>query len=259
MLLVEQFTSGHAHTHEHSHTHTTLPTSEAVHPTVIFSDASEVDAQKPRRPSDEAFDLALRELEGNGNTVNRQDPDAKEELSDGRRGSGRSRAFPLTLGLVVHSLADGLALGASALPRNSPPGEGSSSSGSLSLVVFLALIVHKAPTALALSMSLLSTSLSRSECRKHLAVFSASTPIGAILSFAFLSIVGSGAGTGLAGLALLISGGTFLYVATVLQPTGHAGGGGSSSTEMNEKLRASLVILGMFLPFTLGLLVEHDH
>ena len=48
-------------------------------------------------------------------------------------------------------------------------------------------------------------------------------------------------------------GGTFLYVATVIQPAG------SSSPDMNEKLRTGLVVFGMFVPFLLSLLVEHGH
>jgi len=48
------------------------------------------------------------------------------------------RAIPLTLGLVIHSLADGLALGASSLPK-----AGGQGGTQLSFVVFLALIVHK--------------------------------------------------------------------------------------------------------------------
>lgn len=47
-------------------------------------------------------------------------------------------ALPLTLGMVIHGLADGLALGVSALPSND-----NQSSGNLSLVVFMALAVHK--------------------------------------------------------------------------------------------------------------------
>jgi len=44
--------------------------------------------------------------------------------------------YPLTLGLIIHSLADGLALGASAAGEDN-------SDMSLSLVVFFALIIHK--------------------------------------------------------------------------------------------------------------------
>jgi zinc transporter 9 len=48
-------------------------------------------------------------------------------------------AYPITVGLVLHGLADGLALGMSMLSNNEP----SSPSYALSLVVFLALAVHK--------------------------------------------------------------------------------------------------------------------
>ncbi len=61
----------------------------------------------------------------------------------GAQGTGEEEGLPLTLGLVIHSLADGLALGASALPLSGTDGEGSASSTGLSLIVFLALIIHK--------------------------------------------------------------------------------------------------------------------
>ena len=123
--------------------------------------------------------------------------------------------YPLTLGLVIHSLADGLALGASASGENS-------SDTSLSLVVFIALIIHKclplkffflfiiktyisvAPTALALTSSLLSTSLPRSDIRKHVAVFSVATPVGALVSFLLLGFIGAHVGNW-TGIALLLS------------------------------------------------------
>ena len=47
-------------------------------------------------------------------------------------------ALPLTLGMVLHGLADGLALGVSALSGNDHE-----SSTNLTLVVFMALAVHK--------------------------------------------------------------------------------------------------------------------
>jgi solute carrier family 39 (zinc transporter), member 9 len=126
-------------------------------------------------------------------------------------------ANPLTLGLVIHSLADGLALGASASGEHS-------SDTSVSLVVFIALIIHKclpsevlslllclhetyifaAPTSLALTTSLLSSSLSRSDIKKHVAVFSAATPVGAVISFVLLNFIGAHVGNW-TGVALLIS------------------------------------------------------
>ncbi|KAI0693229.1 Zinc/iron permease [Cytidiella melzeri] len=153
-----------------------------------------------------------------------------------------SVAYPVTLGLMVHALADGFALGSSAFaPVNT----------SLSFVVFLALIVHKAPAVLALSTSLLATSLPRSECRKHVAVFSASTPIGALLSYGMLSLVHINSEGNWTGILMLISGGTFLYVATVLQP------GKATSNDVNEHLRLMLVMSGMVIPVLIGVVVGH--
>ncbi len=61
-----------------------------------------------------------------------------------------------------------------------------------------------APTALAYTLSLMSTSLSRVECKKHLMLFIASTPVGAIVSYASFSFFGSKHVDGV-GTALLIS------------------------------------------------------
>ncbi|KAI5122800.1 hypothetical protein M0805_000143 [Coniferiporia weirii] len=262
MLLVEQF-SGH-HEHSHKHPHSPLPTTaplESLHPFrgagphgLGGNDSSDVFV------SGGEFDMGLSELENAGGS-GLGHPTAR---ADDQTEAEKARALPLTLGLVIHSLADGLALGASALPRNGG-GDGDNAGASntnfqLSFLVFLALIVHKAPTALALSMSLLSKTLSFSECRKHLAAFSVSTPLGALASFGVLSFLGAGAGDGeWTGIALLVSGGTFLYVATVLQPMSQQDSSTSSSPEMGEKARAGLIIAGMFVPFSISLAVGHGH
>jgi solute carrier family 39 (zinc transporter), member 9 len=110
MLLLDQFTS---------HTHT-LPS--------ISLNSS--------KPLDVHFDVDLGELErqeGVGHAGHMRTSDA---LSRGLEIDTRrpERAYPLTVGLVMHGLADGLALGVSAL---------SNTETDLSLVVFLALIIHK--------------------------------------------------------------------------------------------------------------------
>lgn len=236
MFFVEQLSSGHAHGHSHKHQHSPLPTTaslEAVHP---FQDGhpSPGNGASKLSASEEEFDMSLSELENAEGSGSASNPGIGHSVSrtDGQAKGERAQAFPLTLGLVIHSLADGLALGASALPRGAEGEEadtGSSSSGlQLSFLVFLALIVHKgeqfviffgeelsiiilcemhpAPTALALSMSLLSKSLSPSECRRHLAVFSVSTPLSALASFGILSLLGGGVGGGdWTGIALLVS------------------------------------------------------
>lgn len=48
--------------------------------------------------------------------------------------SGTERVYPLSFGLIIHALVDGYALGVSASDARSP---------NLSLIVFLAIIVHK--------------------------------------------------------------------------------------------------------------------
>ncbi|TCD61216.1 hypothetical protein EIP91_008785 [Steccherinum ochraceum] len=159
----------------------------------------------------------------------------------------RKKAYPLTTGLVVHALSDGLALGSSALASDSPTASG------LSLVVFLALIVHKAPTALALSTSLISTGLSASDCWSHLGVFSVATPISAVFSYLVMSGLGMNNDKSWTGAALLFSGGTFLFVATVLQP------GKAATDELPSRMRFLLIILGMVVPTLLSSLVGDVH
>ncbi|KIY45205.1 Zinc/iron permease [Fistulina hepatica ATCC 64428] len=162
---------------------------------------------------------------------------------------GRERALPLTFGLVIHSLADGLALGASFLE---------SESSRLSWIVFFALLVHKAPTALALTTSLMAYSLPRTDCRKHLAAFSSSTPLGAILAYGLFSFLGAGKRSDWAGYALLVSGGSFLYVATVLQPlSSHSEA--RPSEDMSRSMRVLHIVAGIFVPFVMSSLLGHGH
>lgn len=101
------------------------------------------------------------------------DPDHDEEEHTGDDveekhcpggGEGAGKSFSATLGLVIHSAADGIALGASA----------TSSKVGLGLVVFLAIFIHK------------STSLSRvqSACfRVHIAYLNLTTSFVPPLSF----------------------------------------------------------------------------
>ncbi|KAG8955856.1 hypothetical protein FRC04_006303 [Tulasnella sp. 424] len=186
----------------------------------------------------------------------------------------------LTLGLVIHSLADGVALGAAyaltATPTSAGSGSGSSAAeagsvgdkaGGLSVIVFLAIAIHKgesrlfvvfgAPTALALTSTLISQ-LSTRRIRQHLIAFSVSSPISALFTYFVLTYFGGAEHIeGWTG-----TGGTFLYVATVLSSLpAHAHGhsiehpGGDLPTSM----RCGLTIAGMFTPVILSGLVGHGH
>ncbi|KAF2715101.1 Zinc/iron permease [Pleomassaria siparia CBS 279.74] len=119
------------------------------------------------------------------------------------------RSSATTIGLVVHACADGIALGASS----------TAPSTSLSLVIFFAIMLHKAPAAFGLTSVLLKQGLSKRTVRTHLVLFSLAAPVGALATWAIVHALGRarlGGDDGLTfttGWVLLFSGGTFLYVA----------------------------------------------
>lgn len=116
----------------------------------------------------------------------------------------RSHSFATTTGLVIHAAADGIALGAS------------SSDTGLSFIIFLAIMVHKAPASFGLTSVLLKQGLSSRTARAHLLIFSLAAPVGALMTFLFVQIMGSGSGGDdvgnrwRTGVLLLFSAGTFL-------------------------------------------------
>ena len=116
------------------------------------------------------------------------------------------RSLSTTIGLVIHSAADGIALGAS------------STQPSLSFIIFLAIMIHKAPAAFGLTSVLLKQGLGKRAARAHLLVFSLAAPTGAIATW-FIARLLRGTARDLGGedttrwwtgVLLLFSGGTFL-------------------------------------------------
>ena len=118
----------------------------------------------------------------------------------------KKKGSATTIGLVVHACADGIALGASS----------AAPSGSLSFIVFLAIMLHKAPAAFGLTSVLLKQGLSKRTARTHLAFFSLAAPAGAFATWAIVHALGRktlGGDEGLTwstGWVLCFSGGTFL-------------------------------------------------
>ncbi|KAF5101912.1 hypothetical protein D0Z00_000567 [Geotrichum galactomycetum] len=143
-----------------------------------------------------------------------------------------------SVGLVIHALADGIALGASVATENS----------ALEAIIFLAIMVHKAPAAFGLAAVVLQAG-GVSRAKKTLAIFSLSAPIGAILTYLVITILGS-SDTALiqwwTAILLIFSGGTFLYVAVhVMQESGNV----SSLVELMVSVGGMLVpLLTMFMP-----------
>ncbi|XP_017086961.1 zinc transporter ZIP9 isoform X1 [Drosophila bipectinata] len=122
-------------------------------------------------------------------------------------GNDNKNSATLTLGLVVHAAADGIALGAAA----------TTSHQDVELIVFLAIMLHKAPAAFGLVTFLLHEKVDRQRIRRHLALFSLSAPLLTLLTFFGIGqeqkeTLNSVNATGI---AMLFSAGTFLYVATV--------------------------------------------
>ncbi len=116
------------------------------------------------------------------------------------------RSFSTTLGLVIHAAADGIALGAS---------HSSGGSTSLGFIIFLAIMIHKAPAAFGLTSVLLKQGLGKRGARAHLVVFSLAAPAGAVGTWIVVRALGGGGGDEMhtrwwTGVLLLFSGGTFL-------------------------------------------------
>lgn len=192
-----------------------------------------------------------------------------EEESHGFLGSltsppKHSRSLATTTGLVIHAAADGIAMGASATTSNMK----------LGLIIFAAIMIHKAPAAFGLTAVLLKQGLSKRAARGHLIVFSLAAPAGAIATYLVVSLLGGQnvegeTGQWWTGMLLLFSAGTFLYVAMhAMQEenntahehhggmNGYADNGGGQRKLTRPQLRDTLAtVFGMLLP----LLTQFGH
>ena len=126
-----------------------------------------------------------------------------EELQESQ---AAPQSMATTIGLVIHAAADGIALAASSFISQS----------SVGFIVFLALMVHKAPAAFGLTSVLLKQGFTKRQARAHLLIFSLAAPVGAFATWVMVNLIAGGRIEGGAstefwtGLLLLFSGGTFL-------------------------------------------------
>ncbi|KAF4909743.1 Zinc transporter ZIP9 [Colletotrichum viniferum] len=174
----------------------------------------------------------------------------------------QSRSLATTIGLVIHAAADGIAMGAST----------STSNTKLGLIIFVAIMVHKAPAAFGLTSVLLKQGLTKRAARGHLIVFSLAAPFGALSTWAIIQILGGGnldgeSGQWWTGMLLLFSAGTFLFVAMhAMQEDSsspkHEHGGmngyseGSQRVQHRPQMRDTFAtVAGMLLP----LLTQFGH
>ena len=117
----------------------------------------------------------------------------------------KARSLATTIGLVIHAAADGIAMGATS----------TSSDLKLGMIIFLAILIHKAPAAFGLTSVLLKQGLSKRAARGHLIVFSLAAPVGALATWLMITLLGGDHLEGdskqwWTGMLLLFSGGTFL-------------------------------------------------
>ncbi|KAF1831472.1 Zinc/iron permease [Decorospora gaudefroyi] len=171
-----------------------------------------------------------------------------------------------TIGLIVHACADGIALGASSTAEST----------SLSLVIFFAIMLHKAPAAFGLTSVLLKQGLSKRKARTHLAFFSLAAPAGALATWTIVHMFGRnhlGGDEGLTwatGWVLCFSGGTFLYVAMhsmseatashpVEDPVATGYMDAYPGTNRMSKGDIGIVTVGMLLPLITQIGHAHSH
>jgi len=178
----------------------------------------------------------------------------------------QSRSLATTTGLVIHAAADGIAMGASATSSNTK----------LGFIIFIAIMIHKAPAAFGLTSVLLKQGLSKRAARGHLIIFSLAAPFGALTTWLLVNILGGGQhmegekGQWWTGMLLLFSAGTFLYVAMhAMQEDSHHehshsssnGYAESSSSQRNKQkpqMRDTLAAVGgMLIPLLTQ--IGHHH
>jgi zinc and cadmium transporter len=106
--------------------------------------------------------------------------------------------IPAFLGISLHSLLDGVALGAGLMIPELGP------------AIVLAVIIHKMPDGISISSILLSAGWSRRTVAWLNLLFSLTTPIGALIAYFFLRSLSPSA----VAAAIGLSAGTFLFIAT---------------------------------------------
>lgn len=107
-------------------------------------------------------------------------------------------------GLMVHCMADGLAMGSAFL----------SGSTSMNVVLGTAMVLHKAPMAFGLSSYLINCKWNWKRSQETILWFSAMAPLATIITYVVFHFIPFFGGDQGIALAILFSGGTFLHAAT---------------------------------------------
>ncbi|MEZ5168383.1 MAG: ZIP family metal transporter [Acidimicrobiales bacterium] len=150
----------------------------------------------------------------------------------------------LAIGLTVHAMADGLAIGSAAVAGDT----------AFSVLVALAVLLHRIPAGFSLGLFALHSSPNPAAAARGVTAFALATPITIMASYLLLH----GATDRLVAIAMLFSAGTFVYVATVdTLPAIHNPETGRRSV-MNVLAGAGLFTL-VFAAIDLSGLLDHGH
>jgi len=181
MMLAHSFGPGHSHGHGHGGK----------------SDKGSLETGAPKKN----VELVATQRANTGTGKNIED----SAITGGPSPDKGQVLAPVTLGLLVHAMFDGVALGI--ITAGGEDAE-------FSWVVFGALIGHKAPEALSLTLILLAQDLSTMKIVINLLLFSLAAPVGALLTY-FIVDAGTessdNAGEAL-GYCMLFAAGTFIGV-----------------------------------------------
>ncbi|CUM64695.1 uncharacterized protein PRCAT00002304001 [Priceomyces carsonii] len=165
---------------------------------------------------------------------------------------------PLTFGLSLHAIVDGISLGTSFLKKESTFG----------LIFFMTIVLHKLPTSFSLAAILLKEGISNKIIKIHVLLFSLMTPISSISSYIILQIFTSNDDSTV-GALFLFSGGTFLYAVihvmmevlnsenSIVPLSSESDETWNPETGVNTKELISS-FCGMLVPTLLSLVSEHD-
>jgi len=124
----------------------------------------------------------------------------------------------------------------------------------LTISVLLAVLVHKVPAAFSVGLFSMHERTERSASIRDVLMFSIATPIMILVTFYLLGDVSNQ----FLGLAILFSGGTFLYVATVdvLPEVHHAATG---KTAMIQVVSGALIMVALLLILNASGITAHSH
>ncbi|KAJ1660406.1 hypothetical protein IWQ61_000662 [Dispira simplex] len=177
-------------------------------------------------PDDEPFTLTEPVDESRGDPSNSpRQPKPYIHINRKSRGVFQGIFSTTTVGMLVHAAADGVAMGAASASEavnthSDEPGH------DMSLVIFVAIFLHKAPEAFGLCTQLIQEGKSRKVIKQSLGLLSLAAPVVALGMYGLVQILNWFTPVDITGqhasrmmwftaMLLLFSAGTFLYVATV--------------------------------------------